>query len=399
MLSGLRVLEVGHFVAAPFAARVLADLGADVIKIEPRDGDPVRQWGEKQNGHSLWWSVHGRNKRCVTLDLKKEAGRELLLDLVERSDALLENFRPGQLEKLGLGPDVLRKRNPGLVIARISGYGQDGPYRDRASFGVIGEAVGGLRYLTNQAPGPDQPPPVRVGVSIGDSIAGLYAVFGIMGALWQRDRAGSDGKARTLDVALTESVFSMMEAMLPEYGRLGKVKQPTGGAIATAAPSNAYPTADGSWVLIAGNSDPIFARLCALMGVPDLPTTAKFSGNAARVAHMAELDAMIGAWTKKHEATVLIDLLTKADIPASKIFTAADCADDPQYRARGMVREVHDDLLGQVLHPGVVPRVQGDDDSVRWTGPAIGAHNEEVYGTLLGRSAQDLQRLREAGVI
>ncbi len=399
MLHGLRVLEVGHFVAAPFAARVLADLGADVIKIEPKDGDPVRQWGEKQNGHSLWWSVHGRNKRCVTLDLKKEEGRELLLDLIERSDALLENFRPGQLEKLGLGPDVLRKRNPGLVIARISGYGQDGPYRDRASFGVIGEAVGGLRYLTNQAPGPNQPPPVRVGVSIGDSIAGLYAVFGIMGALWQRDRAGSDGKARTLDVALTESVFSMMEAMLPEYGRLGKVKQPTGGAIATAAPSNAYPTADGSWVLVAGNSDPIFARLCALMGAPDLPSTAKFSGNAARVAHMAELDAMIGTWTKKHEAAALIELLTKADIPASKIFTAADCADDPQYRARGMVREVHDDLLGQVLHPGVVPRVQGDEDSVRWTGPAIGAHNEEVYGTLLGRSAQDIKRLRDAGVI
>jgi crotonobetainyl-CoA:carnitine CoA-transferase CaiB-like acyl-CoA transferase len=399
MLDGLRVIEVGHFIAAPFGARVLADLGADLIKVEPREGDPVRQWGEQPDGSSLWWSVHGRNKRCVTLDLKSAQGRELLLDLIEKCDALIENFRPGQLEKLGLGPDVLRARNPGLVIARVSGYGQEGPYRDRAAFGVIGEAMGGLRYLSNQPPGPDQPPPVRVGVSIGDSIAGLYAAFGIMGAVWQRDRASGDGKARTLDVALTESVFSMMEGMLPEYGRLGKIKQPAGGGIPTAAPTNAYPTADGEWILIAGNSEPIFGRLSRLIGRPDLPADPRYSGNAARVAHSHELDALIGEWTRRHNAAEAIELLKGADVPSSKIYTAADCAADPQYLARGMVREVQDPLLGPILHPGVVPHVPGDADSVRWTGPAIGAHNDEIYGELLGRSSEQLDALRASGTI
>lgn len=399
MLDGLRIVELGHFIAAPFGARVLADLGADLVKVEPRDGDPVRQWGEQPDGSSLWWSVHGRNKRCVTLDLKHPAARELLLDLIERSDALIENFRPGQLEKLGLGPDVLRARNPGLVIARVSGYGQEGPYRDLAAFGVIGEAMGGLRYLSNQPPGPDQPPPVRVGVSIGDSIAGLYAAFGIMGALWQRDRANGDGKARTLDVALTESVFSMMEGMLPEYGRLGKIKQPTGGGISTAAPTNAYPTADREWILIAGNSEPIFARLSKLIGKPDLPSDPRYCGNAARVAHAQELDALISDWTRQYTAAEALELLKGADVPSSKIYTAADCATDPQYLARGMVREVQDPLLGPVLHPGVVPHVPGDRDDVRWTGPAIGAHNDEIYGTLLGRSPEQLAELRAAGAI
>lgn len=399
MLQGLRVLEVGHFVAAPFGARILADLGADVIKVEPLAGDPVRNWGAQEDGHSLWWSVHGRNKRCVTLDLKKPAGKALLLDLLAQSDALIENFRPGQLEKMGLGEQVLRERNPGLVIARISGYGQNGPYADRAAFGVIGEAIGGLRYLTNQPPGPNQPSPVRVGVSIGDSIAGLYAAFGIMAALWQRDRLNGDGKARTLDVALTESVFSMMEAMLPEYGRLGRIKQPTGGAIATAAPSNAYPTADGGWILIAGNSDPIFGRLAELMGRPDLPANPHYVANDARVAHAAELDAMISSWTAGFDSQQLSEMLAGADIPSSKIYTAADCAADPQYRARGMVREVEDRLLGTILHPGVVPHVVGEADDVRWAGAAIGAHNTEIFGDLLGRTQADLEWLRSEAVI
>ena len=237
LLAGLRILELGHFVAAPFAARLLGDLGADVIKIEPHTGDPARQWGEQVGGHSLWWSMHGRNKRSVALDLKDPRAKALVLKLVSRCDAVLENFRPGQLAKLGLGPDVLRGSRPGLVIAHISGYGQDGPYRDRAAFGVIGEAIGGLRHLTDQPPGESALPPVRVGVSIGDSLAGMYAAIGVLGAVWRRDRsAGGDGFARTLDVALTESVLSLMEGMLPEYGALGLVKQPTGGGIATAAP-------------------------------------------------------------------------------------------------------------------------------------------------------------------
>jgi crotonobetainyl-CoA:carnitine CoA-transferase CaiB-like acyl-CoA transferase len=399
MLEGLRVLEVGHFVAAPFAARVLADLGADLIKVEPPAGDPVRLWGERQDGHSLWWSVHGRNKRCVTINLKSPAGRAVLLDLVEQCDALVENFRPGQLDRMGLGYDVLRARNPRLIIAQVSGYGQTGPYRDRAAFGVIGEAIGGLRYLSNQPPGPGQPPPVRVGVSIGDSIAGLYAAFGIMAAAWKRDAAIGDGKARTLDVALTESVFSMMEAMLPEYGKLGKIKQPTGGAIATAAPSNAYPTADQGWVLIAGNSDPIFARLTALMGQGELAFDPRFTDNATRVAHAAELDRMIGEWTIRMTATDLLAALEQADVPSSKIYTAADCANDPQYLARGMVRTVDDPVLGPVLHPGIVPAVVGEDRPVRWPGPAVGAHNDEVYHDLLGYDHERTDALRSSGAI
>ena len=227
-LIGLRVLEIGHFVAAPFCTRVLADLGADVIKIEPPAGDPVRQWGRQIDGHSLWWSAHGRNKRSVTLNLKHPKAKAIVLRLVESCDALVENFRPGQLTRLGLGPEVLRRARPDLVVAHISGFGQDGPYRDRAAFGVIGEAIGGLRHLTNHPPGTPDLPPVRVGISIGDSLAGLYAAFGIVAALWQRDRAAGDRRPRTLDEALTEAVLSMMEGMLPEYGALGVIRQPTG---------------------------------------------------------------------------------------------------------------------------------------------------------------------------
>jgi crotonobetainyl-CoA:carnitine CoA-transferase CaiB-like acyl-CoA transferase len=265
-LTGLRVLEIGHFVAAPFCTRILGDLGADIVKIEPPGGDPVRQWGAQIDGNSLWWSAHGRNKRSVTLNLKSPKARDIVLGLVRDCDVVVENFRPGQLARMGLGDAALREARPDLVIAHISGYGQDGPYRDRAAFGVIGEAIGGLRFLTDHAPGTSDLPPVRVGVSIGDSLAGLYAAFGIVSALWQRDRAAGDGKGRTLDVALTEAVLSLMEGMLPEYGALGTIRQPTGSRIPTAAPSSAYPSADGKWILIAANSDPLFARLASLIG-------------------------------------------------------------------------------------------------------------------------------------
>ena len=254
-LSGLRVLEIGHFVAAPFCTRLLADLGADVIKIEPPAGDPVRQWGKQVNGVAPWWSLHARNKRCITLNLKNKKAIDIVLRLVAECDALVENFRPGQLAKMGLGHEVLRQARPDLVIAHISGFGQDGPYRDRAAFGVIGEAIGGLRCLCNHPPGMTDLPPVRVGISIGDSLAGLYAAFGIAAACWQRDRPNGDRRGRTLDVALTDSVLSMMEGMLPEYGVFGSIRQPQGSRIATAAPSSAYPCSDGKWVLIAGNSE------------------------------------------------------------------------------------------------------------------------------------------------
>jgi crotonobetainyl-CoA:carnitine CoA-transferase CaiB-like acyl-CoA transferase len=400
VLSGLRVLELGHFVAAPFCTRILADLGADVIKIEPRAGDPVREWGAMLNGRSLWWSMHGRNKRSVTLNLKSPKARAILLKLVGHCDVVVENFRPGQLDKLQLGPDVLRSVKAGLVVAQISGYGQTGPSRDRAAFGLIGEAVGGLRHLTNHPPGTTDLPPVRVGVSIGDSIAGLYTAFGIMAALWQRDRSGGDRIGRTIDVALTESVLSMMEGMLPEYGALGKIKEPTGGGIATSAPTNAYPTKDGRWVLIGANSEPLFAKLARLMQRADLLNSPDYVGNRARVQNMAKLDTLIGEWTKTHDAESLIALLNAADIPNSKAYTSADCAADAQYLFRRMVREVDDPHFGRsILQAGVVPHFPETPGEIRWPGPDIGEHNDEVFTNLLGMTSSEISVLRAEGVL
>ena len=398
-LTGLRVLEIGHFIAAPFGTRLLGDLGADVIKIEPPAGDPVRQWGTHIEGNSPWWSQHGRNKRCITLNLKHPKAKDIVLGLAAKSDAVVENFRPGQLARLGLGPDVLREARADLVIAHVSGYGQDGPYRDKAAFGVIGESVGGLRHLSDHAPGMTDLPPVRVGVSIGDSIAGLYAAFGVMAALWQRDRRDGDSRARSLDVALSESVLSMMEGMLPEYGVLGDIKQPTGSRIDTAAPTSGYVAKDGKWVLIAGNSDPLFARLSKAMDQPGLPLDPRFQDNRSRVANVEDLDAIIGEWTVQYDADALLAILAEADIPSSLVYTAADIAADPQYRHRDMVREVEDPLFGDVLQAGIVPGVPEDPGRVRWPGPKIGAHNEEVLEELLGFSANEIQRLRDLEVI
>jgi crotonobetainyl-CoA:carnitine CoA-transferase CaiB-like acyl-CoA transferase len=399
-LAGLRVLEIGHFVAAPFCTRLLGDLGADIIKIEPAAGDPVRQWGETLNGKSLWWSMHGRNKRCIVLNLKQQRAKEIVLELIAQCDVLVENFRPGQLEKLGLGPDVLRTVRPDLIIARISGYGQTGPGKDRAAFGMIGEAVGGLRYLTNHAPGVTDLPPVRVGVSIGDSITGLYAAFGIMSALWQRDRSDGDRQARTIDVALSESVLSMMEGMLPEYGSTGRIKQPTGGGIATAAPTNAYQSRDGQWILIGANSEPLFEKLTRLMGRPDLAADPDYIGNRARVSNAAKLDGIIADWCAEIESGDLLSMLDEADIPNTKAYTAADCAEDQQFRARGMVFEVSDPAFDTpVLHVGVVPTIPESPGAVRWAGPAIGQHTDEVLSELLGMSNAELTALRSEGTI
>jgi len=396
VLAGLRILEVGHYVAAPFCTRLLGDLGAEIIKVEPPGGDPVRKWGEQVDGHSLWWSMHGRNKRSIVIDMKSERGRDLIAALARKADALVENLRPGQLDRLGLSAETLRAGNPRLVLARISGYGQTGPYRDRAAFGVIGEAIGGLRHLTNHAPGVTDLPPVRVGVSIGDSIAGLYAAFGVVAALWARDR---DERAHDVDVALSESVLSMMEGMLPEYGRLGKIKAPTGGAIATAAPSNAYPSADGGWVLIAANSDPLFARLCDLMGRPSLARDERFQDNPGRVRHAAELDAMIAAWTTVQDSADMIAALEAADIPNSKIYTAEDCAADEQYLFRDMVREVRDPLIGTVLQSGIVPYVPTAPGTVRWTGQPAGAQTDDILRGILGLGPEDIASLRDDKVV
>ncbi|MGI4796237.1 MAG: CaiB/BaiF CoA transferase family protein [Janthinobacterium lividum] len=394
-LAGIRVLELGHYVAAPFATRLLGDLGADIIKIEPPGGDPVRQWGARYKGSAPWWSVHARNKRCISLDLKKPEARAIVLDLIRSCDALVENFRPGQLAKMGLGEAELRAVKPDLVIARISGYGQDGPGRDQAAFGVIGEAIGGLRHLTDHAPGTSDLPPVRVGVSIGDSVAGIYAAFGVVAALLRRDRTGRGGD---IDVALSEAVFSLLEGALPEYGALGTVRQPSGGGIATAAPSNAYRSRDGIWMLIAANSDPLFRKLAGLMGKPALADDAEYSGNQARCANVGTLDRIIGDWSATLDSDALDTALAGAGIPHTRVFTVADIAADPQFRARQMVQEVNDPELGAILHPGVVPKIDGLSPMPRSTGPAIGADTAEVLGDLLGYDADKIAALQAEGV-
>jgi crotonobetainyl-CoA:carnitine CoA-transferase CaiB-like acyl-CoA transferase len=382
-LVGLKVLEIGHYIAAPFCTRILADLGAEVIKIEPPGGDPFRGWGASVNGNSVWFSIHGRNKLSVALDLKRE--RATLLKLAARADVLVENLRAGQLERLGLGPDVLHAVNPRLVIARISGYGQDGPYRDKPSFGAIGEAMGGLRHLTGHPAGASELPPPRCGISISDDLAGMYAAIGLLSAVWQRDVAGT-GRGRVIDVNLVDSVFSLMEGMLPEYAMDGRIRQPVGAAIETAAPTNTYPCADGRWLCVAGNSDLIFARLMKAIGRPELAADPRYATNGQRCTHRDELDAAITAWTRGLPAKEAEAALEAADVPCSRLFDIADCAQDPHFLARGSVLRVDDPLIGPTLHPGPTIRLDGDTpaDVVGWAGPAAGAHTEYVRKVLLG---------------
>ena len=400
-LAGLRVLELGHYVAAPFCTRILADLGAEVIKVEPPGGDPVRGWGAAKDGHAVWFSVHGRNKLSVVLDLKRQKADALRL--AARADVLVENFRPGQLERLGLGPDVLQARNPRLVIARISGYGQDGPYRDKPAFGAVGEAMGGIRHLTahpGQAHSGEIPPgtlpPPRCGVSIGDDLAGLYAAIGLLASVWQRDAGGpgrgqdgtggGTGLGRVVDVNLVDSIFSLMEGMLPEHALDGRVRQPVGAAIPSASPTNTYPCGDGRWLCVAGNSDPIFARLMPVIGRPELAADPRFATNGLRCEHRAELDAAIEAWTRGRPARDAEAALEAAEVPCSRLYDIADCVADPHFQARASVQSVEDPLIGRTLHPGPAIRLDGDapGDVIAWTGPAAGAHTDYVLGTLLG---------------
>jgi formyl-CoA transferase len=382
-LVGLKVLEIGHYIAAPFCTRILADLGAEVIKVEPPGGDPFRGWGAAVDGNSVWFSVHGRNKLSVVLDLKRD--RDIALRLARRADVLVENLRAGGLERLALGPETLHAENPRLVIARISGYGQDGPYRDRPAFGAIGEAVGGIRHLTAHPAGASELPPPRCGISISDDLAGLYAAIGLLSALWQRDAAGT-GRGRVIDVNLVDSVLSLMEGMLPEYAMDGRVRQPVGAAIETAAPTNTYPCADGRWLCIAGNSDLIFSRLMAAIGRPELAQDPAYATNGDRCAHRADLDAAIAAWTRTLPAKGAEARLEAADVPCSRLYDIADCANDAHFRARGAVQAVDDPLIGRTLHPGPAIRLDGDppESAIGWTGPAAGAHTDYVLGTLLG---------------
>ena len=384
-LVGLKVLEIGHYIAAPFCTRILADLGAEVIKVEPPGGDPFRGWGASVDGHSVWFSVHGRNKLSVVLDLKRD--RDTVLRLAARADVLVENLRAGGLERLSLGPEALHAVNPRLVIARISGYGQDGPYRDKPAFGAIGEAMGGIRHLTAHPAGSSDLPPPRCGISISDDLAGLYAAIGLLSALWQRDVAGT-GRGRVVDVNLVDSVFSLMEGMLPEYAMDGRVRQPVGAAIETAAPTNTYPCADGKWLCIAGNSDLIFARLMAAIGRPELARDPAYATNAVALrASRRELDAAIAAWTRTLPAKEAEARLEAADVPVLAAVTTSPTAPTIRISGRAVsVQEVADPLIGRTLHPGPAIRLDGEKPEavVAWPGPAAGAHTEYVLTELLG---------------
>ena len=382
-LNGLKVVELGHYIAAPFCTRLLADLGAEVVKVEPPGGDPFRGWGSQVDGNSVWFSVHGRNKLSVTLDLKSADGREKLLALAARSDALVENFRPGQLERYKLGPAELHAANPRLVIARVSGYGQDGPYRDKPAFGAIGEALGGLRHLTANPGVTDHPPP-RCGVSISDDLAGMYAALAVAAACWGV-KGEPQAKGRVIDVDLVSSVFSLMEGMLPEYGLFGKVRQPAGAAIPTAAPTNTYLCADGKWLCVAGNSDLIFKRLMAAIGRAELADDPRYVNNIARCENVAGLDTAIAAWTRTLPAAEAEAILEKAEVPCSRLYDMADAVADPHFQARKLVMPVQDPLIGEVLHPAAPFRFDGvaPEAMVRWAGPSIGQHNDQVFNDML----------------
>lgn len=399
-LSGMRIVELGHFVAAPFCTRILADLGAEIIKVEtPSRGDPVRTWGEMVDGKSLWWSVHGRNKKSVTLNLKHPDGIVLAKRLIETADGVVENFKPGQLERWGLGPDVMAAINPACTLVRISGYGQTGPYKDLAAFGVIGEAMGGLRHLTAFPADQSDLPPARTGVSLGDMVTGFYAAIGLLSAMFAKKSPADKG--RVVDVALTESVFTLLEGCLTEYGKLGMIRQPTGSTLPTNAPSNAYPCKDGKWIVVAANSDVLFGKMMALIGRSDLAVDPRFGDNPGRVRDARELDAAISEWTQAMTGAEASNILKKADIPATRIYTIEDCVNDPQFQDRGMVQTVQDPNFGDVLHPGIVPRFDdaGPAGGIGWAGPDVGQHNSDVYGGLLGFSETDLQALQKEAVI
>ncbi len=396
-LAGVRVVELGMLLAGPFSARLLGDMGAEIIKVEPPgQPDPLREWGKaRYEGRSLWWPVQSRNKKCVTLNLREEEGQRLLLRLVERSDVLVENFRPGTLEKWGLGPEQLWEVNPRLVIARISGYGQTGPYAPRAGFASVAEAMGGIRYI-NGFPG-ERPP--RIHISLGDSLAGMFAVQGILAALYRRDALGG-GRGQVVDVSLMEACFALLESTVPEYDRLGIVRGPGGTGLAGVAPSNIFTSSDDKWIVIAANADGVFRRLCAAMGQPELADDPKYATHLDRGENQLELEAIVADWARQHTAAEIDRLLNEAGVICGPIYTIADIFEDEQFRARDMLLEHEDPEFGAYIGPGIVPKFSETPGAVRWSATwEEGSHNQEVYGDLLGLSDEELARLKEAGVL
>lgn len=395
-LDGIRVIEVGTLISGPFAGRLLGDMGAEVIKIEPPGfPDPLRTWGQAElNGHHFFWTVHARNKKAVTLNLRGAKGREVFLDLVERSDIIVENFRPGTLEKWDLGYDVLRQCNPGIILVRVSGYGQTGPEAHKAGYASVAEAASGLRYM-NGFPGG---PPPRLALSLGDSLAGMFAVQGALAALYRRTVTG---EGQVVDAALTESCLAVQESTIPDYDVGGVVRGPSGTRLEGIAPSNIYRTADGSWVVIAANQDTVFRRLCAAMGRPELATDDRFANHVARGRNQDELDKIIADWASEREPGEIVATLSDAGVISGPINTVAEVVEDPQLRARGMIAEHYDERVDRpVLGPGVVPVLSGTPGTIRNAGPARpGQHNDDVYIGLLGKTVDELETLRAEGVI
>lgn len=393
-LSDLRVIEMGTLIAGPFCGQILGDFGAEVIKIEdPKVGDPMRQWGRSlPKGLSPWWPVIGRNKKSVGLDLRTPEGQEIARSLIRQADVVIENFRPGAMEKWGLSYERLAAENPRLVMARVSGFGQTGPYSQRAGYGLIGEAMGGLRYVTGE---PDRPP-ARAGISIGDSLAAMHAVMGIMMALHARERTG---RGQVVDAALFESVLAVMENLVTEYDLTGYVRERSGSVLPGIAPSNAYPCAGGELILIGGNGDTVYARLTEAMGRPDLKTDPKFVDHASRGKNQAELDAIIADWTGGQALEDLLAHLEAHGVPSSRVFRAPDMLEDPQYKAREAIVEVAHPVFGQVKMQNAFPKLSATPGKVRWPGPALGEHTDEVLAAVAGLSEGRIAALRSKGVI
>jgi formyl-CoA transferase len=390
-LANLKVIEMGQLIAGPFAAKTLADFGADVIKIEPPHvGDALRKWRLLKDGTSVWWQVQSRNKRSLSLDLKQPEAQDIVRTLITEADILIENFRPGTLEGWGLDPEQLLKLNPKLIVLRISGYGQTGPYRDKPGFGVVAEAMGGLRHLTAES----GRVPVRVGVSIGDTLASLHGVIGILLALQARHQTG---QGQIIDIALYEAVFNCMESLLPEYSAFGEVRQAGGSALPGIAPSNAYQCADGGYVLIAGNGDSIFKRLMGLIDRTDLANDSALANNDGRVARVAELDQAIGTWAKSKATEEALQLLDSAAVPAGKIYTVADIANDPHYKARGNIQTIQMRDGSKLDVPGVIPNLSRTPGSIKTLAPNIGENTDEILRSI-GLTDAQLASLKERGI-
>jgi len=396
-LVGVRVLELGMLLAGPFTGRLLGDMGAEIIKIEPPGKpDPLRDWGHaRYEGRSLWWPVQSRNKKCVTLNLREERGQHLLLELVRRSDVVVENFRPGTLERWNLGFDVLTAANPKIILARVSGYGQTGPYAERAGFASVAEAMGGLRHI-NGFPG-EAPP--RTGISLGDSLAAMFATQGVLAALYRRDALGGD-RGQVIDVSLMESCFALLESTVPEYDRLGIVREPAGTGLKGVAPSNIFKSRDGKWVVIGANQDSLYRRLCEVMGMPELADDPRFATHLARGDNQEEIERIIGEWTAQHDAHEIDELLNAAGVVCGPIYTIADIFEDPQYQAREMLIEHEDPEFGSFVGPGIVPKFSDTPGRVRWSGTwEEGSHNAEIYGGLLGLSEEEQAELKADGIL